>query len=106
MGGQGRSDVADRSQARPTSEEIGSLIVSEVRNDLAQVVALLVDEPRDVVVSESEGDFGPHLEVRVADDDLGKVIGRQGRTARALRCVLAARSTHGERRWDIKILDN
>ena len=80
--------------------------MSEVRDDLGQVLALLVDEPRDVVVREADGDFGPHLEVQVADGDLGKVIGRQGRTARALRCVLAARSTHGEKPWDLKILDN
>lgn len=80
--------------------------MSEIRDDLAQVLALLVDEPREVVVSEAGGDQGPYLEVRVADGDLGKVIGRQGRTARALRCVLAARSGHGERPLDLRILDN
>ena len=80
--------------------------MSEVRDDLTRVLALLVDEPREVVVRESDGDFAPQLDARVADGDLGKVIGRQGRTARALRCVLAARSGHGERPWDLKILDN
>jgi len=80
--------------------------MSQVGDDLTQVLALLVDEPRDVMVSESDEDVAPRLDVRVADGDLGKVIGRQGRTARALRCVLAARSTHGERPWELKILDN
>lgn len=80
--------------------------MSEVRDDLGQVLALLVDEPRDVVVREADGDVGSHLEVQVADGDLGKVIGRQGRTARALRCVLSARATHGEKPLDLKILDN
>lgn len=79
--------------------------MSEIRDDLAQVLALLVDEPRDVAVTEADED-GPTLEVQVADGDLGKVIGRQGRTARALRCVLAARAGRGERPRDLKILDN
>lgn len=80
--------------------------MSDLRDDLTQVLALLVDEPREVSVRESEGDHGPQLEVQVADQDLGKVIGRQGRTARALRCVLAARSVRGEQPWELKILDN
>ena len=81
--------------------------MSEIRDGLAQVLALLVDEPREVVVSEGRGGRGgPQLDVQVADGDLGKVIGRQGRTARALRCVIAARSAHGEEPWDLKILDN
>ncbi|MCP4202895.1 MAG: KH domain-containing protein [bacterium] len=80
--------------------------MSEIRDDLAQVLTLLVDEPREVAVSDVSADDGPRLEGRVADGDLGKVIGRQGRTARALRRVLAARSAHGERPWDLKILDN
>ena len=80
--------------------------MAEIRDDLTQVLALLVDEPREVAVSEADGDYGPILEVQVADGDLGKVIGRQGRTARALRCVLAARSASGERPSELKILDN
>lgn len=80
--------------------------MAEIRSDLAQVLALLVDDPRGVVVSEAEQGYGPRLDVRVADGDLGKVIGRQGRTARALRRVLAARSAHGEPPWELKILDN
>jgi len=78
----------------------------DVRDDLTQVMALLVDEPREVAVNQAEGDQGPQLEARVADSDLGKVIGRQGRTARALRCVLAARAAHGDRPLELKILDN
>ena len=80
--------------------------MSEIRNDLTEVLALLVDEPREVVVSEGDGDRGPQLDARVADGDLGKVIGRQGRTARAIRCVIAARASHGEEPWELKILDN
>lgn len=79
--------------------------MSDVREDLTQVLALLVDEPREVRVDEVEGEYGPQLEVEVAEGDLGKVIGRQGRTARALRCVLASRSAPGDRPMDLKILD-
>ena len=80
--------------------------MSEVRDEIAEVLALLVDDPRSIEVSETTGDHGPLLEVRVADGDLGKVIGRQGRTARALRRVLEARAAHDRESWELKILDN
>jgi predicted RNA-binding protein YlqC (UPF0109 family) len=80
--------------------------MSDVRDDLTQVLALLVDEPREVVVTEADGDRGPQLEAQVAEGDLGKVIGRQGRTARALRCVLGARAESGEQPLELKILDD
>ena len=80
--------------------------MTDVKDDLTEVMALLVDEPREIGVSESSGPNGPRWEASVADADLGKVIGRQGRTARALRRVLAARATHGDPLWELKILDN
>lgn len=80
--------------------------MADVKNDLAEVMALLVDEPREIDIAERSGPDGPRLEASVADADLGKVIGRQGRTARALRRVLAARATHGDPLWELKILDN
>lgn len=82
------------------------MIMSEIRDQLAEVLTLLVDEPRSVEVTETTGDQGPVLEVRVADGDLGKIIGRQGRTARALRRVLEARAESGSQPWELKILDN
>ena len=80
--------------------------MSDVQAELTDVLALLVDEPRRVAVGEGDGNDGPCLEVNVADGDLGKVIGRQGRTARALRRVLEARAARGEEPWELKILDN
>ena len=80
--------------------------MSEIKDDLAEVLALLVDAPREIAISEGSGDEGPRLEVGVADRDLGVVIGRQGRTARALRRLLAARANHGDALWDLTILDN
>lgn len=75
-----------------------------VRDDLADVVTLLVDERERVEIDERVQGERRTLEVSVVEDDLGKVIGRQGRTARALRQFLAARGASGES-WDLKILD-
>jgi uncharacterized protein len=65
----------------------------------------LVEEPEQVKVTELRRDQATVLELQVAPDDLGKVIGRQGRTARAIRAVLAAASTRGGRRYILDILD-
>lgn len=75
-----------------------------VRDDLADVVTLLVDERERVEIDERVQGERRTLEVSVVQDDLGKVIGRQGRTARALRRFLAARGASGQA-WDLKILD-
>ncbi len=64
----------------------------------------LVEEPDQVKVTELRRDQATVLELRVAPDDLGKVIGRQGRTARAIRTLLAA-SSRGGRRYILDILD-
>jgi len=65
----------------------------------------LVDTPEEVKVDEVDQERSTVIELRVAPDDLGKVIGRQGRTARALRTVLAAASTRSGRRYSLDILD-
>ena len=57
---------------------------------LEHLVKGIVDKPEEVVVSERSGHRGSTLEVRVNPEDLGKVIGRNGRTARALRAVVSA----------------
>jgi predicted RNA-binding protein YlqC (UPF0109 family) len=57
---------------------------------LEHLVRGIVDNPDDVVVAAKSNRRGDILEVRVHQDDLGRVIGRQGRTARALRTVVAA----------------
>ena len=66
--------------------------------DFVEFVAKgLVDKPEDVQVVEVEGEQGAVLELRVAKEDLGKVIGKQGRTARALRTLLGAASSKAHR---------
>ncbi len=66
----------------------------------------LVADPDAVRVSELEEDGSTVLEVRVADDDLGRVIGRSGRVANALRTVAKAAATHEERRVLVEIVED
>jgi predicted RNA-binding protein YlqC (UPF0109 family) len=65
----------------------------------------LVDDPDDVHVHTVARDQAILLELEVAQNDLGKVIGRQGRTARAIRTVLAAAGQKTRRRYTLDILD-
>lgn len=79
----------------------------EVEDTLHEVVALLVDRPEDVEVSALPEERGVVvLELRVAPDDLGKVIGRQGRTAHALRTLLDARGTRRGVDYELDILED
>lgn len=65
----------------------------------------LVDHPEEVQVSEIEGEQTTVLELKVAKEDLGKVIGKQGRTARAMRTLLNAASTKCRKRAVLEILE-
>lgn len=65
----------------------------------------LVDSPEQVRVSEIEGEKTSVLELSVAKDDLGKVIGKQGRTARAMRTILSAASTKVKKRAVLEIIE-
>lgn len=66
----------------------------------------LVDRPEAVEVKEVPGEPGTTvIELRVATDDLGKVIGRQGRTARAIRTLLAAAASKQHRRTTLEIIE-
>lgn len=65
----------------------------------------LVDEPDKVEVTGTEDDTRVDLEIRVADDDIGKVIGRQGRTIKAIRTVAKAASVKAGKRVSVEIQD-
>ena len=65
----------------------------------------LVDHPEEVVVEEVDEPDALVLELKVAEQDLGKVIGKQGRTAKALRTVLSAASSKMRRRVLLEILE-
>lgn len=65
----------------------------------------LVDNPDQVLVAEVEGEQTSVLELKVAKEDLGKVIGKQGRTARAMRTLLSAASTKAKKRSVLEIIE-
>jgi predicted RNA-binding protein YlqC (UPF0109 family) len=74
--------------------------------ELVEYIAkALVDNPEAVKVNEVEGEQTSVLELRVSKEDLGKVIGRQGRTARAMRTILNAASTKLRKRSVLEILE-
>lgn len=72
---------------------------------LEQMVRALVDSPDEVNVNEVEGEQSTIFELRVAQSDLGKVIGKQGRTARAFRTILSAAGMKTKRRFTLEILE-
>ncbi len=65
----------------------------------------LVDKPEEVVVNEIDGEKTTVYELRVASSDLGKVIGKQGKTARAMRTILSASGTKVGKRCVLEILE-
>jgi len=65
----------------------------------------LVDNPEEVSVTELEGEQTSVIELKVAKEDLGKVIGKQGRTARAMRTILGAASMKLKKRSVLEILE-
>jgi uncharacterized protein len=79
----------------------------ELADDLKELARLLVDQPDEVEVQEIPNrQGGGVLELTVAPDDLGKVIGRQGRTARAMRTLLETREDRRGVRHELEILED
>ncbi len=73
--------------------------------DLVEVIAkALVDNPDEVTVEESREGKNVKIELHVAASDMGKVIGKQGRIAKAIRCVVKAASTKEDLRVDVDIV--
>ena len=64
----------------------------------------LVDSPEEVVVTETEGNQGTVIELRAAPDDMGKVIGKQGRIAKALRTVVKAAAIRENKKVTVEII--
>jgi len=72
---------------------------------IAYIAKALVDSPDDVKVNEVTGEKTSVIELSVAKEDLGKVIGKQGKTARAMRTILSAASTKIKKRSVLEILE-
>lgn len=78
---------------------------SKVGSDLERVVRRLVDQPEQVQVEEEQQGRTTILKLRVAPDELGRVIGRQGRTVRALRNLLETREIRDGGVYELEVLE-
>ena len=76
-----------------------------LRDMIEYIAKTLVDSQDEVKVTEIEGEQTAVLELKVAKEDLGKVIGKQGRTARAMRTLLGAASAKAKRRAVLEIIE-
>mgnify|MGYP000449928607 CR=1 FL=1 len=86
--------------------ELASLLATFAIGILLEEIAkALVDHPEDVVVKEVEGEQTTVLELKVAQEDLGKVIGKQGRTARSIRTILASSGMKLKKRIVFEIIE-
>lgn len=73
--------------------------------ELLEIIAkALVDQPEAVSVNENEGEQSVVLELRVAEDDMGKVIGKQGRIAKSIRTVMKAAANRENKRVVVEIV--
>jgi len=72
---------------------------------ISEIVRALVDQPEEVSVNEIEGSHTTVLEVSVAKTDMGKVIGKQGRTAQAIRTILSAAAGKTRKRYILEIVE-
>ena len=76
-----------------------------VMKELVEVIAKsLVDNPEEVVVTETENEKAIVLELRVAQSDIGKVIGKQGRIAKAIRSVVKAAASKEDKKVIVEIM--
>ena len=72
---------------------------------ITEIVKALVDQPEEVSVNEMGGGDTIILEVRVAKTDIGKVIGKQGRTAQAIRAIMSAAAGKARQRYIMEIVE-
>ncbi len=72
---------------------------------IERIAQALVDNPEEVMVTAIEGNQATVLELKVAKEDLGKIIGKQGRTARSLRTILGAASAKVKKRVVLEIVE-
>ena len=77
----------------------------EMKDLVTNIAKALVDNPEVVVVTEKKGQHTSVIELRVAKEDLGKVIGKRGRTAEAMRNILMAASTKIRKRYILEIVE-
>jgi hypothetical protein len=79
--------------------------MADLGDQLEDLIRLLVDEPDEVEIYEVEEDDALVYEVEVAEDDVGKVIGRRGSTVRALRTLLDSRAAFDDELYELEVVD-
>ena len=79
--------------------------MDKVSDLIKLIVSSLVDSPDDIEITEVAGDSTTVYELRVAKDDLGKIIGKQGKTAKAIRTLLGAAAAKDKRRAVLEIIN-
>ena len=77
----------------------------EMKDLIQRIAEALVDKPEHVVVTALKGSQATILELKVAKEDLGKIIGKQGRTAKAIRTILGASSAKENKRTVLEIVE-
>jgi hypothetical protein len=94
------------------AEPLGDDDAGNIRDVIGRAAAVLkfiveriVDEPEKIAIGATEDDRGPVLLLRVADDDRGKIIGRQGRIVHAIRTIVKAASVGTGEKVNVEILD-
>jgi len=97
--------MADKSAARRISAAAKHSRVNLMRETIEMVVKALVDDPAAVEVREVEREGTLRIEIRVAQPDMGKVIGKQGRTVRALRSLVYAAGLKQHRRFVLDVIE-
>ena len=75
-----------------------------MRELLETIVKSLVEKPDEVQITENHGEYSMIIELRVSQDDMGKVIGKQGRIARAIRTILKAASVKENKKVTLQII--
>ncbi len=81
------------------------LLMSQLKDFVEFMAKSIVDNPEEVKVMEVAGEKTTVIELRVASEDLGKVIGKQGRTAKAIRSILGAAAAKTKKRAVLEILE-
>lgn len=90
---------------QPTSESAAPARKADVRLLIEQVVKMLVDEPTEVFVDEERHGGTLEIDVEVAPKDIGKIIGKQGRTIRALRTLADAAASKQNLRCSLELIE-
>ncbi len=79
--------------------------MSKLKDLVEQIAKVLVDKPEAVIINEIEGEQTTVIELKVAKEDLGKVIGKEGKTAKAIRTILGAAGSKLKKRVVLEILE-